>query len=146
MHIAKGGYREDLKQYFRSKMEANTARYFNLRKCDWEYEPFEYCFDKIKRGQRYYKPDFVIYYLDTSFLIEVKGWFRPEDKTKLRRFKKYYPEEFAKLKFIIPDKYSRSKANGGMIKFLCDDLGIDFEEIISYKEMDKYGKLIPGWE
>ena len=146
MHIAKGGYREDLKQYFRSKMEANVARYFNLRKCEWEYEPFEYSFDKIKRGQRYYKPDFGLYSQDYYFLFEVKGYFRPEDKTKLRRFKKYYPVEFINLKFIIPDKYSRSKANGEMIKFLCDDLEIDFEEIISYKEMEKYCKLIPRWE
>jgi len=146
MEVAKGGYREDLKQYFRSKMEANIARYFNLRECKWKYEPIEYFFSKIKRGQRYYKPDFVIYYLDDHFLIEVKGFFRRNDKTKLRRFRKYYPEEFARLKFIIPDKYSRSKANGEMIKFLCDDLGINFEEIISYKEMEKYSKLIPGWE
>jgi len=146
MNIAKGGYRKDLKQYFRSKMEANVARYFNLRECKWEYEPIEYCFDKIKRGQRYYKPDFIIYYLNTHFLIEVKGYFRLEDKTKLRRFKKYYPEEFTKLKFIIPDKYARSKANGEMIKFLCDDLGIDFEVILSYKEIEEYGKLILGWE
>ncbi|MHA1395787.1 MAG: hypothetical protein ACTSRZ_19980, partial [Promethearchaeota archaeon] len=65
---------------------------------------------------------------------------------KLRRFKKYYPEEFARLKFIIPDKYSRSKANGKMIEFLCNDLGVDFKEIISYKEIEKYSKLIPGWE
>ena len=146
MHIAKGGYRKDLKQYFRSKMEANVARYFNLRECKWEYEPVEYFFNKIKRGQRYYKPDFVLYYLDDHFLVEVKGWFRPKDKTKLRRFKKYYPEEFARLKFIIPDKYARDKANGEIIKFLCDDLGVDFEEILSYKEIEKYGKLIPGWE
>ena len=145
-NIAKGGFREDLEQYFRSKMEANIARYFNLRECKWEYEPVEYSFNRIKRGQRYYKPDFVLYYLDTHFLIEVKGWFRPEDKTKLRRFKKYYPEEFARLKFIIPDKYARDKANGEIIKFLCDDLEIDFNEIISYKEIEKYSKLIPNWE
>jgi len=50
------------------------------------------------------------------------------------------------LRFIIPDKYSRSKANGEIIKFLCGDLRIDFEEIISYKEIEKYSKLIPGWE
>jgi len=128
-------------------MEANIARYFNLRECEWEYEPFEYSFDKIKRGHRYDKPDFALYYQAYYYsLYEVKGYFRPEDKTKLRRFRKYYPEEFAKLKFIIPDKYSRSKANGEMIKFLCDDLGIDFEEILSYKEMEKYSKLIPNWE
>ena len=147
MHIAKGGYREDLKQYFRSKMEANVARYFNLRECEWEYEPFEYSFNKIKRGQRYYKPDFVIYYLDDYFLFEVKGaYLRSQDKTKLRRFKKYYPTKFIRLRFIIPDKYARDKANGEMIKFLCDDLGVDFNDIISYKEMEKYSKLIPGWE
>jgi len=145
-NVAKGGYREDLKQYFRSKMEANIARYFNLRECKWKYEPVEYFFNKIKRGQRYYKPDFMIYYLDTYFLFEIKGYFRPEDKTKLRRFKKYYPEEFSKLKFIIPDKYSKSKANGKMIKFLLDDLGIDFNEILNYKDMEKYSALIPGWE
>jgi len=127
-------------------MEANIARYFNLRECKWKYEPVEYFFNKIKRGQRYYKPDFVLYYLDTYFLIEVKGFFRRNDKTKLRRFKKYYPEEFVRLKFIIPDKYSRSKANGKMIEFLCNDLGVDFEEIISYKEIEKYSKMIPGWE
>jgi len=146
MEVAKGGYRKDLKQYFRSKFEANVARYFNLRKCNWKYEPFEYCFNKIKRGQRYYKPDFILYYEDYYYLYEVKGWFRSVDKTKLSRFKKYYPEEFARLKFIIPDKYARDKANGEMIEFLCDNLGIDFEEILSYKEMEKYSKLIPGWE
>ena len=106
----------------------------------------KYCFNSIKRGQKYYKPDFVLYYLDTYFLIEVKGYFLPSDKTKLRRFKKYYPEEFAKLKFIIPDKYARSKTNGEMIKFLVNELKINFDEIISYKEIEEYGKLIPGWE
>ena len=145
MEVAKGGYREDLKQYFRSKMEANIARYYNYIKINWFYEPREYKFEKIKRGTKYYKPDF---YLATPLrlFVEVKGYFRPIDKTKLRRFKKYYPEEFARLKFIIPDKYSRSKANGEMIKFLCDDLGINFEKIMSYKEIEEYSGLIPGWE
>jgi len=146
MNIAKGGYRKDIGIYVRSKMEANIARYFNLRECKWKYEPIEYFFNRIKRGQKYYKPDFVLYYLDTYFLIEVKGYFLPSDKTKLRRFKKYYPEEFAKLKFIIPDKYARSKTNGEMIKFLVNELKINFDEIISYKEIEKYSKLIPGWE
>lgn len=144
-HVARGGYRKDLKQYFRSKMEANIARYYNYIKINWFYEPREYKFEKIKRGTKYYKPDFYLPAPERLF-IEVKGYFRPIDKTKLRRFKKYYPEEFARLRFIIPDKYSRSKANGEMIKFLCDDLGIDFNDIISYKKIEEYGKLIPGWE
>jgi len=144
MHLTRGGYREDLKQYFRSKWEANMARYYNFVGIKWIYEPQEFEFYKIKRGSRFYKPDFYLPRQDR--FIEVKGWFRPADKTKLRRFKKYYPEEFAKLELIVPDKYSGSRANGEMIKFLCDDLGIDFEKIGSYKEIEKYSNLIPGWE
>ncbi|MBA7566615.1 hypothetical protein ES708_08307 [subsurface metagenome] len=144
MHIAKGGYREDLKQYFRSKMEANVARYYRYIGESYIYEHKEFEFKTIKRGQRYYKPDFYLPASDSW--VEIKGFFGASDKTKLRRFKKYYPEEFARLRFIIPDKYARDKANGEMIKFLCDDLGVDFNDIISYKEIEKYSKLIPGWE
>jgi len=143
-NVAKGGYREDLKQYFRSKWENNMSRYYNFAGVKWIYESQEFEFYKIKRGSRFYKPDF--YLPEQDKLIEIKGFFTASDKTKIRRFKKYYPEEFAKLEFVIPDKYSKSKANGEMIKFLCDDLGIDFEKIMSYKEIEEYSKLIPGWE
>jgi len=143
-NIARGGYREDLKQYFRSKWEANMARYYNFFDIKWIYEPQEFEFYKIKRGSRFYKPDF--YLLEQDKFIEIKGWFRPEDKTKLKRLKKYYPEEFKKLRFIILDKYARDKANGEMIAFLIDVLGINFRDIESYKEMEKFGSMIPGWE
>ena len=146
MEVAKGSYREDLKQYFRSKMEANVARYYNFVSIKWIYEPQEFEFYKIKRGSRFYKPDF--YLPDMDVYIEIKSWVRPQDKTRLRRFKRYYPEEFKKLWFVIYDKYSRSVANGKIIKFLVGELGIDFNTIRigSYKEIEKYGKLIPGWE
>ena len=146
MCIAKGGYRKDLKQYFRSKWEANMSRYYNFVNIKWTYEPQEFEFYKIKRGSRFYKPDF--YLPDIDVYIGVKGWFRPQDKTKLRRFKRYYPEEFKKLWFVIYDKYSRSVANGKIIKFLVGELGIDFNTIRigNYKEIEKYSKLIHGWE
>ena len=144
MEVAKGGYRKDLKQFFRSKMEANMARYYRYIGELYVYEYKEFEFKGIKRGSRFYKPDFFL--AAKNLWVEVKGWLRKSDKTKLKRFRKYYPEEFAKLKFIILDKYARDKANGEMIKFLCDDLGINFEEIINYKEIEKYGGLIPGWE
>jgi len=143
-NVAKGGFRKDLGIYVRSSWEANICRYYNLVGIKWTYEPREFEFFKIKRGSRFYKPD--IYLPEQDKFVEIKGFFTASDKTKLRRFKKYYPEEFIKLKFIIPDKYSKSEANGEMIKFLLDDLGIDFIEIMSYKEIEKYSKLIPGWE
>jgi len=143
-NIARGGFRKDLGIYVRSKMEANVIRYYNYAGIKFIYESKEFEFYKIKRGSRFYKPDG--YLPEQDKFIEIKGWFRPGDRTRLRRFKKYYPEEFAKLDFIVPDKYSKSKANGEIIKFLCADLGIDFNGIISYKEIEKYSKLIPGWE
>lgn len=143
-HLAKGGYRKDLNQYFRSKMEANICRYYNFVKVKWIYEPKEFSFDNIKRGNRYYKPD--LYMPIADIWIEVKGYFRASDKTKIRRFKKYYPNEFAKLRFIVPDKYSRSKANGEIMKFLLGDLKVNFHGIISYKEMERYKAFIPEWE
>ena len=149
---SKGGTRKDLGIYLRSRWEANMCRYYNFMGIKWLYESKIFYFNdslligkkKIKKGTLSYTPDFYLPKLDTW--VEVKGYLRDKSKVGLRRFKKYYPEDFAKLKFIIPDKYSRSKANGEMIKFICDDLGIDFEEILSYKEMEKYSKLIPGWE
>lgn len=125
-------------------MEANVARYYRYIRELYIYEYWEFEFKEIKRGSRFYKPDFFLPV--SNRWIEVKGRFRKSDRTKFRRFKKYYPEEFRRLRFIIPDMYSRSKANGEILEFLCDDLGVDFEEIISYKEIEEYSRLIPGWE
>lgn len=144
METSKKGYREDLKQFFRSKMEANVARYYNICDILWQYESREFEFKGIKRGTRFYKPDFYLFVYDQW--IEVKGYFRRIDKIKFRRFKKYYPEEFKKLRFVIPDPYARDKSNGEIMVFLCDDLGIDFKDIESYKEMEKFGSMIPDWE
>jgi hypothetical protein len=145
MNIARGGYREDLKQYFRSKWEANIARYYNFVGIKWIYEPQEFEFYKIKRGSRFYKPDFYLPASDSW--VELKGFFRASDKTKLRRFKKYYPEEFTKLRFIIKDPYSRSKANAEALNFLIGELKIDFSQIEGYNYIEKaVGKLIPNWE
>ncbi len=144
MERAKGGFRKDLKHFFRSGMEANIARYYNVVKVKWLYESKEFEFKTIKRGNRYYKPDF--YLPKDGIWVEVKGWFRRSDKIKLRRFKRYYPEEFTKLWFIIPDKYSKSKSNGKIMNFLLDDLKIKFNDIIGYEEIEKWRKLIPNWE
>jgi len=148
---SKGGIREDLGIYVRSRWEANMCRYYNFINVKWTYEPETFFFNdsplikkKIKKGTLSYTPDF--YLTDKDTIIEIKGYFRPRDITKLKRFKKYYPMLFSKLKFIIYDKYSQSKSNGEMVAFLIDDLGIQFQDILSYREMQKYGSLIPNWE
>lgn len=93
----KGGKREDLGGlYVRSRWEANWARYLNFLKArgeiaEWSYEPDTFEFP-IKRGTRFYTPDFKVTLPDGSVEYhEVKGWMTPESKTRVRRMAKYHP-------------------------------------------------------
>jgi len=99
--VSRSGRREDLGVFVRSSWEANTLRYLNLVNKKWDYEPKTFIFDEIQRGTRSYTPDVKIYHKNGSyFWLEVKGYMRPQDKTKIKRFKKYYPDEFKKLRFL----------------------------------------------
>ena len=86
-------------KYFRSRWEANFARYLqNLKKDgqikDWFHEPKTFWFEGIRRGVVSYLPDFKIINIDESwYYVEVKGYMDSKSKTKLKRFAKYFPEE-----------------------------------------------------
>jgi len=95
----KGGKREDLgNHYFRSRWEANYARYLNwLQKLQeiqrWEYEPDTFEFSGIKRGSKFYTPDFKVWEKNGTIRYhEVKGWNSPISQTKLKRMERYHPE------------------------------------------------------
>lgn len=62
---AKGGFRKDLQQYFRSNWEANFARIMNLLGKQWEYEPQSFQLTETLS----YTPDFRV---DGEF-YELKG-------------------------------------------------------------------------
>lgn len=101
---AKGGRRADLdNRYFRSRWEANWARYLNWQVANgvivaWEYEVDTYCFEKITRGNRFYTPDFKIFENDGRIVYhEVKGWMDASSKTKLKRMQLYYPNIIIRL-------------------------------------------------
>lgn len=111
----KGGKRPDLGNvYFRSSWEANWARYLNWlieqgQVVRWEFEPDTFEFKSIKRGSRFYTPDFKVFNPSGSIEYhEVKGWMTPESKTKLKRMNRHYPE----VKIVLVDKtYYRSVAD-----------------------------------
>lgn len=120
----KGGKRADLGgQYFRSRWEANYARYLNLlvekkQIISWKFEPDTFEFP-VKRGTRFYTPDFKITEMDGSIVYhEVKGYLDARGATRLKRMKKYYP----------------------LVKLI----------LIQKKEMMEIAKkismLLPGWE
>lgn len=96
----KGGRRQDLNNmYFRSRWEANYARYLNFLQergaiARWEYEHDTFEFVRVKRGSRFYTPDFKVFALDGSHQYEeVKGWLTPKGRTKLKRMLLYFPNE-----------------------------------------------------
>ena len=104
---AKRGQRDDLGTiFFRSRWEANYARYLNwmIARGDfksWEYECKTFWFEEIRRGVRSYCPDFKVTLPDGSHeWHEVKGWMDAKSKTKLARMQKYYPDE----KLVLIDK------------------------------------------
>ena len=121
----KGGKRADLGgKYFRSSWEANWARYLNWlisigEVLSWEFESETFEFHAIRKGSRFYIPDFKVTNKDGSVeRHEVKGYMDPKSATKLKRMAKYYPE----IKIILIDKrYYADVAN-------------------------KVGKCIAGWE
>lgn len=138
------GKRPDLGLFLRSRMEANFLRVLKLDSTivRIEYEPVDFTFFQFghHKGTVSYTPDFKIWYSDNSYLwCEAKGGFlKAQDKTKLKRFKKYYPEEFARLTAVTPSPNSKTT------KFFLE-LGIDVKWY--YNQLTKQFKnIIPNWE
>lgn len=130
-----GGHREDLGVTVRSRWEANVARWFTFHGIDWEFEPRLFEFDKIKRGTKTYLPDFWL--PSEGRWVEVKGYLRSADKTKLRRFRKYYPIDFSRLKAI--PKNPRTDA----ARFFEE---VDIPILAYYDDIAEESHLIPNWE
>lgn len=121
----KAGWREigRHRKYFRSRWEANYARYLQFLQergqiDDWEHEPETFWFEGIKRGACSYLPDFKVVEGGVVTYHEVKGWMDDRSRTKIRRMAKYHPR--VKL-LVIVEK--------------------DYREIAR-----KLGGVIPGWE
>lgn len=91
---AKGKKRNGV--YYRSKWEYNVSLWLDELKrrgeiIEWCYEKTEFEFP-VKRGTRFYKPDFKITEVDKSYFIEVKGFLDTKSITALTRMGKYYPQ------------------------------------------------------
>jgi hypothetical protein len=106
----KAGWRHigNVKKYYRSRWEANYARYLQWLKdkheiLDWQHEPETFWFDGIKRGCLSYLPDFKVTEINEAVVYhEVKGWMDDRSKTKIKRMAKYHP----KVRLIVIDSKS----------------------------------------
>ena len=137
------GKRKDCNNiFFRSGWESNIFRWLRYKKyTNIEYEPTDFSFLHfgIRKGTVTYTPDFKVTKIDGSyFWIEVKGQLQSDDKTRLRRFKKFYPDEFQHL-VCIPGSEKTVAA-----KFF-QDLGVPI--LTTYLNLNKkYKKVIANWE
>jgi hypothetical protein len=74
--------------HFKSGWEKNVAIYLDDNNINWKYEEFHYSLGKT----RSYTPDFFIYENDKLVKhIEVKGYWREENKIKYEQFLAMYP-------------------------------------------------------
>lgn len=130
----KSGLRADLDVNVRSGWEASVLRWLNYQNIEWEFEPLRFQFPET-RGAKSYLPD--IWLPKKKQYIEVKGRLMSSDKTRIRRFKKHYPEEFAML-VAIPG----SEKDESTVFFKSMDIPI----MAYFRELNKEFKdVIPHW-
>jgi hypothetical protein len=100
----KGYFRNDLNKYFRSKLEANYARFMKWMDIKYEYET-EKCVFKLKNGETYicdfYLPEIEQY-------IETKGYdWKNKSKNKYENFKLEYPQIKWNILYQNNDEWKR---------------------------------------
>lgn len=96
----KAGWREigGVRNYYRSRWEANYARYLEYLKQqslvkEWIHEPKTFLFENVKRGKRSYLPDFLVVWFDGSIEYhEIKGWVDDRSKAAMALMDQQYPE------------------------------------------------------
>lgn len=131
----KTGYRQDIKMNVRSSWEANFVRILNVYKIDFEFEPTVFSFP-IKRGTKGYTPDFLL--TRNNLWVEIKGYLDDKSKIKLKRFKRYYPQEFENLTCVI-SRYSNDAKS-----FMKE---LEVSSILYYEDIrDYYSEYIVNWE
>lgn len=131
------GKRTDLNGLFvRSGWEANYLRYLKHQGKKYKYEPQVFPFLDVKHGTTSYCPD--IYVPSDDTWVEIKGMLDGRSKTQIRRFKKYYPAEFSKLRAVVGSPSTKAA------KFF-ESMGVPI--IGYYNDLNKqFKKVIKGWE
>lgn len=134
--FSKIGKRKDLGISVRSGWEADFLRYLNYNNIKWLYEPKSFHFTDVKKGTTSFLPDVFLPELD--IWIEIKGYLKNDDKVRIKRFAKYYPEEFKKLQVVVA---SENCASAKWYKSLAIPVYCYYNEI-----KKEYKSKIIEWE
>lgn len=99
--VSSVGFRNDLKEIFKSSWEANFARVLNYLEIEWEYERRHFNLEiNTDSDSNFYIPDF---FLNNNLLIEIKGFWDKKSIKKIELFKEQYLDY--KLLIIDSDMY-----------------------------------------
>lgn len=141
--LARAGPREDLRGIsFRSRMEANVARFFDFAGVTWTYEPQVFVFEGETQAPVNYKPDFRVTDRGTKWWVEVKGRWTGHDRQKLRKLKRHHPIAFGELWVIC--RFSNGPKGEEERRLLRGiDPGV---RITEYKQIRAIAHLLSGWE
>jgi len=143
--LPKTGTRPDIGFYVRSSWEANMVRYYRSAGIVFEYEKREFEFEGLKRGNRFYKPDF--YLPETNKYVEVKGWLDKDSMIKLKRFLSYHPNEARRLVLVIDRIFMARGAKLTKTASQLVEMGYSFNQLVSYAHVDfKCRNVVPNWE
>jgi hypothetical protein len=142
--VAYGGVRKDIGFYVRSKWEANLVRYYRFTKTEFVYEPKEFEFVGLKRGNRFYKPDF--YLPKEDRYVEIKGYLDATSITKLKRFRKYFPETADRMTIVVQRVFQSGKLTLSKEAAALVRLGFRLDQLQSYADLERRFGFIPGWE
>jgi predicted nuclease of restriction endonuclease-like RecB superfamily len=94
---------------FKSRLESRIWSQLPTKKKDYK---FSYETDKLDYVMRKtYIPDIVVVKPDgTKMYIEIKGWFRPEDRTKMVAAKAFNPDVDIRIVFADDSKISKNSS------------------------------------
>lgn len=103
----RSGMRPHLGHVCRSSWENNFALYLVHKKIPYTYESKVFHFEE-KTNPKSYVPDFFIELNGKEIIVEVKGRYMSKDGTKAKRMKKYYPDTFKNLTYVVNKEGSKA--------------------------------------
>ncbi|MCF0158125.1 MAG: hypothetical protein HUJ83_06395 [Veillonella sp.] len=113
-----GGFKKRADKTTRSNYESRVKKNLEKSGVDFEYESLRIPYET----KHYYKPDFV---LPNGVIVEAKGLFLPEDRSKHLAIQKQHPE--LDIRFIfMRDQYIDTKTKANKYSEWCKKNGFQY--------------------
>jgi hypothetical protein len=107
----------------RSSLETKILNDLDSRDVSYGYETIRVPYTVV--SNRNYTPDVILN--GGEIWVEIKGWFKPEDRAKMRHIKSNYPDQDIRFVFAKPYNYLSSRSKTTYAQW-CDKHGFIWAE------------------